>query len=61
MKKRKIQDEQIAVRMPRALRDELELEARSDERPLAVHIRRVLVTHAESQQAARAQQQGGRH
>jgi hypothetical protein len=58
MKKQMIQAEQVVIRMPRELRDELEFEARSDERPLATHIRRVLIAHAASQQAARAQNRG---
>jgi hypothetical protein len=61
MKKQKIQENQIAFRVPKLLRDELEAEARSEARPLSDHIRRVLIAHASGQMAARAQQQGGQH
>jgi hypothetical protein len=60
MKKPKILDDQVLIRMPKLLRAELETEARSDERALAAHIRRILVAHASGAMAARAQQQGQR-
>jgi hypothetical protein len=59
--KPKIQDDQVLIRMPKLLRAELETEARSEERPLSGHIRRILVAHASGAMAARAQQHGGQH
>jgi hypothetical protein len=52
-------DDQVCLKLAGTLRAELEAEARSEERPLSDHIRRVLIAHASGVMAARAQQQGG--
>jgi hypothetical protein len=53
MPKPRIQEEQVVVRMPRMLRDELRREARGKSRPLTDHIRQILILHAAAEMTAR--------
>jgi hypothetical protein len=55
MAKPKIQEEQVVVRMPRMLRDELRQEAKREARPLTDHIRQILIAHAAAEMTARNQ------